>query len=783
MKINDFCKKFKQHLISGGLFYAFWRAVKYFIFIMRKPEDVWQDYSVESGPLRIVASLCGVQVYWLDKPLTTKVGLNVSVNTLGLWTDSSKATWQLMEKNKDLLKLRISFFEIPLVQVWNIKINDKTGFVWEIESQNTEWIHINEIRIVNLLNPQYTSWFCGYQHGNFCRFEKHWRDFDLSQPESLLVGVRFSTEGANLPALSLEVMDKASRVLIQNTSFRDSARIIGFSTVYQNEKCNLPAGSSQAFKVVTQIFEKTSILDSKIECLRQETLEASFRKDDSSSAPKRLKILLVNLPWYVNGNWGVRAGSRWPHTKDQSEGRYMPFPFFLAQAAALLQKNKVDVQIIDAIAQQMTEEDFMDQLLDKNIDYLVAETSIPSLLQDMEILKKITNLGKKIILCGPNSLTYQPSFMNQYPFIDFVLKGEYEFTLLELVKALENKTDFLQVSGMLYNNGKEFLSTAERKLCDVDALPWPLRESLPMDKYWDLPGDIPYPSVQMLASRGCPFNCSFCLWPQVMYQGSSYRPRDVEDVVNEMEYLVKKMGFQSVYFDDDTFNIGKERMLKFCHLVQERGLSHTPWAIMARADVMDEEILLMMKKSGLAAVKYGVESFDQGLVASCQKGLDLSKAERMIKFTKKLGIKVHLTFTFGFSGETKKTLKKTIDRGINLNPDSVQFSILTPFPGTRLFSQLESSGRIMTYDWNKYDGNNYCVFKSEGIKPQELLEARKYAYFLWGNHQKKRTGWHGNFKKFKILQRTHGWGFAVKKSFAYLRLLLIEKITYSNAKY
>jgi radical SAM superfamily enzyme YgiQ (UPF0313 family) len=373
--------------------------------------------------------------------------------------------------------------------------------------------------------------------------------------------------------------------------------------------------------------------------------------------------------------------------------------------------------------------------------------------------------------------------MNQYPFVDFVLKGEYEFTLLELVRALENKTDLLQVAGMLYNNGKEFLSTGERKLCDVDSLPWPLRESLPMDKYWDLPGNIPYPSVQMLASRGCPFNCSFCLWPQVMYQGSSYRPRNVEDVVNEMEYLVKKMGFRSVYFDDDTFNIGKERMFKFCRLVQERGLSNTPWAIMARADAMDEGMLLEMKKSGLAAVKYGVESFDQGLVSSCQKGLDISKAERMIKFTKKLGIKVHLTFVFGFSGETKKTIKKTIDRGISLDPDSVQFSILTPFPGTKLFNQLENSGRILTYDWNQYDGNNYCVFKSEGIRPQELLEAKNYAYLLWGDHQRKRRGWRGDLKKFIGLLRANGLSFAVKKIFDYLKFLLVKRIKYFNGKY
>ena len=783
MKINNICNKFKQHFLCGGLFYAIRRGIKYLMFISRKKVSPQKDCFISSGPLRLLLHNHGIQVFWFDKQITVGSGLSVGVNTLGLWTDSSKSDWQLLEGSADFFKIRISFNDIPLVQLWKISIHNQNRIIWEIESQNTEWLHIDELRIVHLLSSAYTSWFCGYKQGVFSRFGKEWWDYELNQSSSQLTGVRFSKEDTGLPALSFEITDKDSKIIIQNSSYQEGLRVVGFRFVNQDDRFDLGSDACQKFSVSMQIFEDASKLDSKIEFSRRNDLRTVLKEKNLTYINKHAKILLVNLPWHKADIRGVRAGSRWPHIKDPGEGKYMPFPFFLSQATALLKKNKIEAQIIDAIAEGLAKDDFIERLLGQDIDYLVAETSVPSFFQDIEMLKEISILGIKIILCGPNSLIYQADFMCQYQFIDFVLIGEYEFTLLDLIKALENKSDVSQVAGMLYKNGSKFVSTGPRGLCSLDSLPWPHRESLPMSEYWDLPGDIPYPSVQMLASRGCPFSCSFCLWPQVMYKGNSYRVRNTEDVINEMEYLIKSMGFKSVYFDDDTFNIGKERMLEFCHKLQLRGLSNIPWAIMARADMMDEQILLAMKKSGLTAVKYGVETFNPEFISECQKGLDISKAEEMIRFTKKLGIKVHLTFTFGFSGETKKTIKETIERGLKLDPDSVQFSVLTPFPGTRLFDQLDSRGKILTYDWDKYDGNSQCVFESESIKPEELLEARKYAYLLWGNHQRKKRGFLGDLNKFRNMLKLRGAGFTLGKTFNYMRFLLVKKIKYLNGKY
>jgi len=279
----------------------------------------------------------------------------------------------------------------------------------------------------------------------------------------------------------------------------------------------------------------------------------------------------------------------------------------------------------------------------------------------------------------------------------------------------------------------------------------------------------------MVASRGCPFGCNFCLWPQVLFGGKNYRTRVVESVVDEMEHLINDRHFKSIYFDDDTWNIGKERIIKFCKKIRERGLNTIPWAIMARPDLMDRDILLELKKAGLWSVKYGLESVHQELVDRINKGMDIKKAKEMVKLTQDLGIKVHLTFTFGLPGETKETIRETIEEALRLKPDSVQFSILTPFPGTVLFEELDREGRILTKDWSLYDGHYSCVFKPDRLSPQELEEAKRYAYRVWADFQRKRRGLKGDVKRFFEYCKKSGPLYASVKTVDYLKYLIFHR--------
>jgi radical SAM superfamily enzyme YgiQ (UPF0313 family)/MoaA/NifB/PqqE/SkfB family radical SAM enzyme len=460
-----------------------------------------------------------------------------------------------------------------------------------------------------------------------------------------------------------------------------------------------------------------------------------------------MKIVLVNLPWKKGRFWGVRAGSRWPHIKTLQEKNYSPFPFFLAYAAALLKRENFEVKLIDALAEEIHTPLFLKMVVEEKPNLLVAETSTPSLYNDLEILKKVPN-GIPIALCGPEANIRTLDFLSQNKFIDFVFIGEYEYTLLELAQRLKKRKNLDGLLGLIYRSKADLKINPARPLVEeLDMLPWPIRESLPMERYNDNPGGIPVPSVQMWTSRGCPYQCTFCVWPQLMYRKNRYRIRSITKVVDEMGYLVRNMGFKSIYFDDDTTNIGKLRMLELSKEIKRRRLN-VPWAMMARADLMDEEILDSLKAAGLYAVKYGVESAEQGLLDRIHKNMDIEKTERMIRFTKSLGIKTHLAFTFGLPGETAQTIQKTVDLAIKLNPDSVQFSITTPFPGTQYFDDLNERGYIVSRICSDYDGNSKSVLRTESLGPKELEKAKQYANKIWRVHLWQTRYNHFRFKDY-----------------------------------
>jgi len=463
-----------------------------------------------------------------------------------------------------------------------------------------------------------------------------------------------------------------------------------------------------------------------------------------------MKILIGNPPWSKSGFYGVRAGSRWPHYEHESS-RYMPFPFQLAYTAALLEKNGFEVAMIDGCAERMSDEQYLARAADFAPDLVIHEISTISFAQDMRIIDALRQKMEKtprIAVCGLHVYAFQPDFLEKHRQIDFTLIGEYELTALELAQHLSAKADVSRVAGIVWrdSSGRGHANPRRPLINDLDSLPWPARHLLPMEKYNDTPGGIPEPSVQMWSSRGCPFRCTFCAWPQIMYDSHSYRTRDPVKVVDEMEHLVKQSGYASVYFDDDTFNIGTKRVLAVCSEITKRKLG-VPWAIMARADMMNREMLVALRRAGLHALKYGVESVDQDVMDRCGKNLNLAKTEEMIRFTRRLGILYHLTFTFGLPGDTRETVRKSVEWCLRMDPDTVQFSLTTPFPGSQFFKDLEKQGYIMSRNWDEYDGYFHCVVKTDQLGPRELEEERKAAVEKWDAHVARRET-RGSLRKY-----------------------------------
>jgi len=458
------------------------------------------------------------------------------------------------------------------------------------------------------------------------------------------------------------------------------------------------------------------------------------------------KILLANAPWHDETRpwlWGVRAGSRWPHMEgwrpDTCPPPYLPFPHFLAQAAAVLERiPELRVLLVDSVAQGERLPAFLGRAASYAPDILFFETSTPSLAWDLDIARRIKTLvpGVLVGFGGAHALLRDASWLVSHPEVDFACFGEYELSLEAFVRA-RLAGDSAPVAGVHFRCPDGAIASGPvRPPCeDLDALPRYAYHHLPMHRYTDNPFGLPGPSVQVWSSRGCPFGCSFCVWPQVVYGQRRFRPRNVNLVVDEVEWLVRTYDFQSFYFDDDTTNVGRERTLALAGEIASRRLG-VPWAMMARADLMDREILEALYAGGMRAVKYGVESASQALIDASHKSLQLDKVRTACRITRELGIRMHLTFMFGLPGETPASVDATTALALELDPDELQLSLCTPFPGTVLHEQAVQQGWLVSD--STLDGFNDAALSLPTMSAAALIAAQKKAMKLWGEHRQKR---------------------------------------------
>lgn len=259
-----------------------------------------------------------------------------------------------------------------------------------------------------------------------------------------------------------------------------------------------------------------------------------------------MKVFLGNAPWYSKDGYGVRAGSRWPHYEPTGSS-YMPFPFYLAYATSVLEKTGFEVKLVDAIAEKLQDAEFISRIDKFQPDLVLLETSTPTINVDLNIAKKIKHYGSsqiKIALSGPHVSVVKESILKEADWVDYVLVGEYEYTLRDLTMQLNKHEPLNSILGLIYrDNGNIISNTARPPIENLDELPRPAYSQLPMLNYNDDATGLPKPNVQMWPSRGCPFQCNFCLWPQVIYGNHRYRVRDPIQVVDEMEWLIATYGF------------------------------------------------------------------------------------------------------------------------------------------------------------------------------------------------------------------------------------------------
>jgi len=446
-----------------------------------------------------------------------------------------------------------------------------------------------------------------------------------------------------------------------------------------------------------------------------------------------MKICCLNLPWEESGSWGIRAGCRFPNLMPSQHNSYVPFPFLLAYTASYLAERGFETVLIDGVAERCSPAALIERIQAMVPGLIVAETATTSLRNDLQQLQEIKAQVPtvKVALYGPHVSVLPEEGLTGA--VDYVLVGEPELTSGELAHALDQGLDPRGIAGLAYREGDGSVHVNPRRglIEDLDALPFPMRATVPLDRYV-VPG-FPTPVVFMYGSRGCPFRCNYCLWPQTLFEPGSYRPRAPEKIVEEMlQVLDKYPNTKSFFFDDDTFNLGRERLLSFADELDRRGLK-IPWGMNARADNWDKELLERLQRTGLFTLRIGIESGDQRVLDACGKGLNLEQARRMLVLSNGLGISNHVSFMVGLAGETWESVHNTVAYIKSLPVDSVQFSVAVPFPGTEYYRYVEAHQFFETRDWSLFSGSENAVMRTEQMSAAELRRAitqvRRRVYF------------------------------------------------------
>lgn len=437
-----------------------------------------------------------------------------------------------------------------------------------------------------------------------------------------------------------------------------------------------------------------------------------------------MKTAICNPPWLVGDRIGFRSNVRWPFTvpisvfREKGSASYH-FPIYQAYLAALMLREGLEVEVLDAALDLLDTDAFIEKLKGAGADICVIENSTPSFPIDLRTMRAVKErVGIPIIAIGPHTSIYHKEIARQHRFIDYIARGEYEFTVLELVKRLRDGGGAEGVAGITYRSGDDVIVNKPRPFIeDLDELPYPARDLYRWERYHE-PNWIALPWITMITSRGCPFKCTFCLWPQVMY-GNRFRARSPRNVVDEVEYCMKRYRPGEIFFDDDTFTIGKKRVLDICDGIVSRGIGMT-WSCMGRVDTVDEEMLSTMRRAGCRKIKFGVETGSPEIMAAIKKNIDLSRVPHAFDAAKRCGLEVHGTFMIGMPGETRETVRQTIELAKKLPNDSLQFSIATPFPGTEFYDHCKRSGLLVTEDYSHYDGTFGAVMSYPDLGKKEI---------------------------------------------------------------
>jgi hopanoid biosynthesis associated radical SAM protein HpnJ len=420
-----------------------------------------------------------------------------------------------------------------------------------------------------------------------------------------------------------------------------------------------------------------------------------------------MRTLFLNPPSFEGFDGG--AGSRWPASREIESYWY---PVWLCYPAGMLPDSKV----LDAPPHKVS----IDQTVQMAPDYelLVLFTSTPGFHVDVKIAEMMRDLNPKmkVAFVGPPGTIEPEATLRASTAIDFVVKREFDYQIRDFAqgKPLED------IPSVVFRKNGGFQNNPDAPVIeDLDALPWvtkTYKRDLDFRRY-----NVPfllYPYLSMYTSRGCPAQCTFCLWPQT-HSGHRWRLRSSDDIVNECRYALENFpGLKEIFFDDDTFNYQKARTIELCSKLKKLNFT---WSCTSRVTT-DYDTLKAMKDAGCRLLIVGYESGDQQILKNIKKGATIDMARRFTANCKKLGLVIHGDFIVGLPGESHETIRKSIDFAKELDVETIQVSIGHPYPGTEFYDHVKKNGLITLDSMTDDVGHQLPNYSYPGLDKAELVD-------------------------------------------------------------
>tara|TARA_B100001971_G_C18252324_1_gene579265 strand:- start:1669 stop:3123 length:1455 start_codon:yes stop_codon:yes gene_type:complete len=414
------------------------------------------------------------------------------------------------------------------------------------------------------------------------------------------------------------------------------------------------------------------------------------------------------------------------------------YPAWLAYAAGYAEKKGHTIDLIDAVADDLTIENVLDRCNHFKPELLVVGTSTPSIYNDIEksiYLKNNIQGNIKIVLVGTHASSSAHEIIENNSEIDFVARREYDETIPHLANIISSSQDYSIVKGISWRSNEGIVHNEDRDyIQDLDQLPF---ASKLYKRYFTIKNyfyaHVPYPMVSIFTSRGCNAKCDFCVYPQTMF--GKFRARSPKNIAAEFKWIAEELPeVKGVLIDDDTFTMDQDHAIEVSKALIKVN-NRIPFICEVRAN-LKYETMIWLRKAGCKLVVVGFESTDQRILNNMRKGMKMTLVHQFVEDAKKAKLKVHGCFMAGNPGDTKETLENTLQFAIKHNFDTVQFFPLQVYPGTRAYNWAIDNEYLSNTNYRDLiteDGNHNCLLERPDLSSIDLLDfcdAARRRYYL-----------------------------------------------------